>query len=172
MSDNKRTYWNPNHPISELPGLDKTLKHHLRLDRFRTVEQLESCTKEQLLELNYSKNHFTQVRAALKKHERFVAYIEAIFESEGLTEEKVRQFWPFDLLALPFSCAHLGYILRWQKDVGGRYGEQETFCVVNGRMYYCTNCRYKDERTNFCGWCMRKILEETREGKRREHRPD
>jgi len=158
--------WNPKFPTKELPGLNETLRHHLHCDGYRTVRKLD-CPKEQLLSIGYEEKDVREIKAALKQHRRFVKHIETVFASEGLTESRVKQMWPFDLLALPFTCKQLGYILRWQLDVGGRWGEQEMFCVAEGRVYYCTKCPYKDERSNFCGWCAKKLLDDVREGKRR-----
>ena len=158
--------WNPHFPMAELSGLNESLKHHLRIDGFHTVEKLEHCTKEQLQNLGYDKKQASQVRAALKKHKNFVTTIEAIFAAEGLTAKQVKSLWPFDLLGLSFTCTQLGYILRWQKDVAGRYAAKEMFCVVNGRVYYCTNCPYRDERSNFCGVCYRKLLDDVAARKR------
>jgi len=30
----------------------------------------------------------------------------------------------------------------------------------DGRVYYCAECPYRDTLTGFCGFCMRKILDE------------
>ena len=30
----------------------------------------------------------------------------------------------------------------------------------DGRVYYCAECSYRDTLTGFCGFCMRKILDE------------
>ena len=64
------------------------------------------------------------------------------------------------------SYRTFGYLLRWQRDVGGRYGEKEIYCVAGGRVYYCSTCRYRDERSNFCGFCMKKLLDDAAEKKR------
>jgi hypothetical protein len=152
------TFWNPNLSTRDLPTLSDHLKHHLRADGFCTIESLEACTKEQLRGLGYDEKTIKQIRAALKKHRNFVEVIGAIFNTEGLEPRQVKDFWPFDLLNLPFTSAQLGYILRWQKDIARRYGEKERFCVVDGQVFYCTRCPYRDERSNFCGWCTRKIL--------------
>jgi len=161
----KLAYWNPNFPVMELPHLDDTLRHHLRSDGYRTVEKLD-CPKEQLLRLGYDGKMVRQIRAALNKHRRFVENIEAIFEGENLGPKQAEHLWPFDLLRLlPFTCAQLGYILCWQRDIAGRYGEKEMFCIVGGRVYYCTTCPYRNELSNFCGVCYRKLLDDIREEK-------
>jgi hypothetical protein len=156
------TYWNPRLPTEELSGLHECIRRQLVADGYRSVGSLDHCPKEQLLSLGYSEKQVTQIRAALAGHRRFVEGIGAIFISEGLLPKQVKGSWPFDLLRLPFTCAQLGYVLRWQKDVIGRYGSTELFCVAGGRVYYCTDCRYRDERANFCGFCTRKLLDEQR----------
>ena len=77
---------------------------------------------------------------------------------------------PFDLLNLPLTTAQLGYLLRWQHDVGGRYGEQEIYCAINGRVYYCTACPYRNELSNFCGVCYRKLLDDLAEQKKEDRK--
>lgn len=32
----------------------------------------------------------------------------------------------------------------------------------DGRVYHCKDCPYSNRETRFCGFCMRKILDETR----------
>jgi|GEM_PF-1798337 len=158
-------YWNPKLPTEELSGLHECIRRQLIADGYRSVGKLDQCPKERLLALGYSEKQVKQVRMAIKDLCRFVADIGAIFASEGLGPKQVKGFWPFDLLRLPFSCAQLGYIQRWQRDVIGRYEEKEMFCVAGGRVYYCTECRYRDERVRFCGFCTRKLLDEQRRRK-------
>ena len=160
----KLTFWNTQLPTAELPGLHECIKRQLIADRYNTVGKLDNCPRGRLLGLGYSEWQIKQVRAALKDHVRFVEDICAIFASEGLGPKQVKDFWPFDLLRLPLSCAQLGYILRWQQDVAGRYGEKDMFCLAGGRIYYCTECRYRDERVRFCGFCTRKLLDEKKRG--------
>ena len=160
------TYWNPKLPTSELSGLHECIRQQLIADGYRSVGSLDHCPKEQLLSLGYSEKQVKQVRAALREHRRAVEDISAIFESEGLGPKQVKGFWPFDLLRLPFTCTQLGYILRWQRDVIGRYDSEELFCVTGGRVYYCTDCRYRDERSKFCGFCTRKLLDDIARRKR------
>lgn len=160
----KLVYWNIKFPTAELPGLHECIKRQLIADGYRSVWKLDNCPKERLLALGYSEKHVKQVRAALKEHVRFVEDICAILANEGLGPKQVKDFWPFDLLHLPLTCAQLGYILRWQQDVIGRYEEKEMFCVAGGRVYYCTECRYRDERVRFCGFCTRKLLDEKKRG--------
>jgi hypothetical protein len=116
--------------------------------------------KDKLSVLGYDKKQVSQARTALNKHKDFVQTIEAAFAGQGLTAKQAKQMWPFDLLTLPLTTAQLGYILRWQRDVAKRYGEKEMFCITDGQIFYCTNCPYRDERSNFCGWCMRKLLQD------------
>ena len=162
----KLTYWNPLFPTIELPALHGSMKRQLIADGYRTIEKLDRCPKERLLEFGYSDKMIGHIRSAMNEHRRFVEDIAAIFTSEGLNAKQVKTLWPFDLLRLPFTIRQLGYILLWQRDVGGRYGEKEMFCVVGGRVYYCTECPYRDERSNYCGWCTRKLLDDMAEKKR------
>ena len=162
----KLVYWNTKMPTSELYGLHECIRRQLIADGYNSVGKLDNCPKERLLGLGYSENHVKQVRAALKEHVRFVEDICAIFASEGLGPKQVKDFWPFDLLRLPLTCAQLGYILRWQQDTARRYEEKDMFCVSGGRVYYCTECRYRDERVRFCGFCTRKLLDEQARKKR------
>lgn len=32
--------------------------------------------------------------------------------------------------------------------------------TADGRVYHCANCPYRNRETGFCGFCMRKILDE------------
>jgi hypothetical protein len=96
----------------------------------------------------------------------FVDDLTDILLTEDFTEKMLHEMQPFDLLRLPLTTAQAGYLPHWQRDVAGRYGERELFCVAGGRIYYCTGCPYRDARTNFCGWCTRKLLDELREGER------
>ena len=161
----KLVFWNTKFPTAELPGLHDCIKRQLIEDGYRTVGKLDQCPKERLLALGYSEKHVTQARKALKKHVHFVEDICAILGSEGLKPKHIKDFWPFDLLRLPLSCTQLGYILRWQQNVEGRYEEKDMFCVAGGRVYYCTECRYRDERVRFCGFCTKKVLDDMKEKK-------
>jgi hypothetical protein len=152
--------------MAELPTLHESLKRRLCADGFRTVETLDRCPKERLLALGYSDKTVKQIRAALSAHRNFVEDIGATFDAEGLEARRVKEFWPFDLLELPLTCAELGYVLLWQRDVAGRYGDKDLFCVAGGRVYFCTNCPYRDTRSNFCGFCTKKLLDDVKEGKR------
>ena len=163
----KLVYWNTKMPTAELYGLHECIRRQLIADGYNSVGKLDNCPKERLLGLGYSENHVKQVRAALKEHVRFVEDICAIFASEGLGPKQVKDFWPFDLLRLPLTNTQLGYILRWQQDTARRYEEKDMFCVAGGRVYYCTECRYRDERVRFCGFCTRKLLDEQAGKKRR-----
>lgn len=153
-------------PTAELFALRESVKRQLIADGYRDVERLDRCPKQKLLELGYSEWAIVQARKALSEHRRFVEAIEAIFASEGLQPKQVKDFWPFDLLRLPFTCAQLGYILRWQRDVAGRYGDKDLFCMAGGRIYYCTECPYRNEQSNFCGICYRKLRDEAARQKR------
>jgi len=159
----KLVFWNTKLPTAELTGLHDCIKRQLIADGYNTVGKLDNCPKERLLNLGYSENQVKQARAALKDHVRFVEDICAVLASEGLEAKQVKGFWPFDLLRLPLTCTQLGYILRWQQDFAGRYEEKEMFCVAGGRVYYCTECRYRDERVRFCGWCTHKLLDDMAE---------
>lgn len=161
--DALRTYWNPKLPVTELPGLQERVRRKLIADGLCTVDKLDHCPKERLLTLGYSEKMVAQIREAMAAHRRFVEGIAAAFHGAGLNIRQAWNLWAFDLLSLSFSCAELGYILRWQQDVAGRYGEAERFCVAGGRMYYCTECPYRDERSNLCGVCLRHVME--KEGK-------
>lgn len=37
--------------------------------------------------------------------------------------------------------------------------------MSDNKTYDCRNCRFKDERTNFCGFCMMKIIDELKENR-------
>jgi len=163
--------WNPHTPVAELPNLSDKLKRRLRGDALRTVERLDQCPAEQLRALGYSDEAVQRIRASLRNHRQFCTDLADILLAEGFTQKMLFEMQPFDLLRLPLTTAQVGYLLRWQMDVAGRYGEQELFCVTGGRVYYCTGCPYRDERARFCGWCTRKLLDDIKEGKRREHSP-
>jgi len=163
--------WNPKTPVMELQALSDKLKRRLRGDNYRAVEKLDQCPAEQLRALGYSDDAVGRIRGALRQHRQFCDDLAGILLAEGLTQKMLFEMQPFDLLRLPLTAAQVGYLLRWQLDIAGRYGEQELFCVTGGRVYYCTGCPYKDERTRFCGWCTRKLLDDMREGKRHEHSP-
>jgi len=164
--------WNPKTPITELLHLSDQLKDRLRGDLFRTVERLDQCPADQLRVLGYSTEAIGKIRGALRQHRQFCTDVADILHSEGITQKMLFEMQPYDLLRLPLTTAQGGYLLRWQMDVAGRYGEQELFCVTGGRIYYCTGCPYRDERSRFCGWCTRKLLDDIKEGKHREHSPD
>lgn len=38
----------------------------------------------------------------------------------------------------------------------------------DGRVYYCAECPYRDTLTGFCGFCMRKILDEAKKKDEKE----
>ena len=156
--------WSPFTPVAELPNLSDKLKRRLRGDALRTVERLDQCPAEQLRVLGYSDEAVQRIRASLRLHRQFCADLADILLAEGFTQKMLYEMQPFDLLRLPLTTAQVGYLLRWQMDVAGRYGEQELFCVTGGRVYYCTGCPYRDERARFCGWCTRKLLDDIKEG--------
>jgi len=158
--------WNPKTPVAELPHLSDKLKLRLHEDEYRTAEALKECPSEQLQAYGYSAQDISHIRASLRWQRQFSKDIEDILLAEGVTSKMLYNLQPFDLLNLPLTTAQLGYLLRWQRDIGGRYGDKEIFCVVNGRVYYCTTCSYRDERSNFCGWCMKKLLDDLAEKKR------
>ena len=159
------TYWNPKLPMEELLGLSDQLKRRLRSDGYRTAGKLDQCPKEQLRALGYSDHAREQIGKALRLQRQFTEDIADIFAAEGVTEKMAKAMQPYDLFSLQLSTAQLGYILRWQRDVAGRYGEKEMFCVADGRVFYCTRCPYRDERSNFCGVCYRKLLDDMKEGR-------
>ena len=35
--------------------------------------------------------------------------------------------------------------------------------VKDGRVYYCADCPYRNRETGFCGFCMKKILDDIKE---------
>jgi len=91
--------------------------------------------------LGYSVQDIQHIRASLRWHRQFSMDIEDILLAEGITGKLLLALQPFDLLNLPLTTAQLGYLLRWQKDIAGRYGDKELFCVTGGRVYYCTTCK-------------------------------
>ena len=157
---------NPKTPTMELPHLSDKLKRRLHGDELRTADKLGECPNEHLQGLGYSVQDIQHIRASLRWHRQFSMDIEDILLAEGVTGKMVRAMQPFDLLNLPLTTAQLGYLLRWQKDMAGRYGDKELFCVTGGRVYYCTTCKYRDERSNFCGFCTKKLLDDMAEKKR------
>lgn len=32
--------------------------------------------------------------------------------------------------------------------------------ISNGRVYHCADCPYRNRETNFCGFCMRKVVDD------------
>jgi len=158
--------WNPQTPVVELPHLTDKLKRRLYGDGYRAADKLDKCPKEQLRGLDYSASAINHIREALRQQRQFSEGISAILTAEGITLKKLLVLQPFDLLNLPLTTAQVGYLLRWQHDIGGRYGDKEIFCVANGRVYYCTECPYRDERSNYCGWCTRKLLDDLADKKR------
>jgi len=158
--------WNPKTPVGELQYLSDKLKRRLHGDDYRNVGQLDQCPAELLRALDYSTETIKRIHEALRGHRKDLAYLADILYAEGVTEKMLKAMQPFDLLNLHLTTAQLGYLLLWQRDVGGRYGEKEMFCVVGGRVYYCTECPYRDERSNYCGWCTRKLLDDMAEKKR------
>ena len=158
--------WNPKTPVMELPHLTGQLKRRLHGDSYRTAEKLDKCPAEQLRALGYSANAIGHIKEALRRQRQFAVDIADILAAEGVTLKILAALHPFDLLALPLTTAQLGYIIRWQHDIGGRYGDKEIFCVAGGRVYYCTACPYRDHRSTFCGFCTRKLLDELAEKKR------
>jgi len=163
--------WNPKLPISELYFPSNQLLKQLRSDNIHTIGKLNRCSDEQLNALGYNGTCINRIRTALQKHQSFIAELTETLSSDGFTPKMLHEMQPFDLLSLPLSVQQLGYLLRWQHDVGGKYKAKDLFCVVGGRVYYCTKCPYRDERSNFCGFCVKKLLDDMREDKRREHRP-
>ena len=158
--------WNPKTPVTELPCLSDSLKRRLYADEYRTAGKLDSCPLVHLLDLGYTSIAVDHIRKALRQQRQFASDIADILLAEGITGKKMPSLQLFDLLNLPLTTAQLGYLLRWQRDVGGRYGDKEIYCVAGGRVYYCTECRYRDERSNFCGFCMKKLLDDVAEKKR------
>ena len=158
--------WNPKTPVMELPFLSDSLKRRLYADEYRTAEKLDNCPLVHLLDLGYNSVTIGHIRKALRQQRQFAVDIADILLAEGITGKMMPSLQLFDLLNLPLTTAQLGYLLRWQRDVGGRYGEKEIYCVAGGRVYYCTECRYRDERSNFCGFCMKKLLDDIAEKKR------
>jgi hypothetical protein len=157
--------WNPRFPVSELTALSDQLKRRLYGDDFRTIGRLDRCSDEKLQEIGYNSKAIENIRAAMTNHRNWLAHLADFLLSEGLTEKTLCAAQVFDLLSLPITSAQLGYLVRWQRDVGGRYTEKDMFCVAGGRVYYCTKCPYRDERSNFCGVCYQKLLNEMKEGK-------
>ena len=157
--------WNPNTPIAELPHLTDKLKRSLDTDGYKSVDKLDKCPKAQLRALEYSVTSIGHIHEALRQQRRFAEEIADLLTAEGITLKMLISLQPFDLLNLPLSTAQVGYLLRWQRDIGGRYSDKEIFCVANGRVYYCTDCPYRDERSNYCGWCTRKLLDDLAEKK-------
>jgi len=158
--------WNPNTPIEELDHLSDKLKQRLHGDDYRSVGRLDQCPAEQLRVLGYSTEAIKRIHEALRGHRKDLAYLADILRAEGLTYKALLNMQPFDLLNLPLTTAQLGYLLRWQRDMGGRYGDKDIFCVAGGRVYYCTECPYRDERSNFCGFCTKKLLDDIARQKR------
>jgi hypothetical protein len=158
--------WNPRLPIDELALPSDKLKRRLFGDEFRTVGRLESCPDEQLEALKYGVLSIKHIRTALREHRECVDGIADILKAEGITLKMLPNMQPFDLLNLPMTAAQVGYLLRWQRDMGGRYSEKDIYCDVGGRVYYCTNCKYRDERSNFCGFCTKKLLDDIAEKRR------
>jgi len=158
--------WNPKTPVMELPHLNDQLKQRLHYDGYRTAEKLDNCLKEQLRALGYSDSAVGHIRQALREQRQFASDLADILLAEGITSKRMPNLQPFDLFSLPLTTAQLGYLLRWQYDVGGRYGDKDIFCVAGGRVYYCTECRYRDERSNFCGVCTKKLLDDLAAKKR------
>ena len=158
--------WNPKLPIDELALPSDKLRRRLFGDNYRSVGRLESCPDEQLEALKYGALSINHIRTSLREHREFISDLTDILLAEGLTEKMLRVMQPFDLLNLPLTTAQVGYLLRWQKDMAKRYGDKELFCVTGGRVYYCTTCPYRDERSNFCGFCTKKLLDDMAEKKR------
>ena len=159
--------WNPKLPIHELDLSSDKLKRRLYGDEYRTIGRLDSCPAEQLEALGYGALALKHIAAALWQHHEYVDGIADVLKSEGITLKMLPNMQPFDLLCLPLTAAQVGYLLRWQRDMGGRYGEKDIYCDAGGRVYYCTTCRYRDERSNFCGFCTKKLLDDMAEKKRR-----
>jgi hypothetical protein len=40
----------------------------------------------------------------------------------------------------------------------------------DGRVYYCKICPYRNRLTGFCGFCMKKILDEMKDRKREKEK--
>lgn len=40
----------------------------------------------------------------------------------------------------------------------------------DGRIYRCKDCPYRNRLTGFCGFCMRKILDEVKDREKRKER--
>ena len=158
--------WNPNTPITELAHLSDRLKRCLHSDEYRTADKLDKCPMEQLRALGYSVEAVKNIHGALRQQRQFARDIADILAAEGITWKMLISLQPFDLLKLSLTTAQLGYLIRWQHDLCGRYDDKEIFCVADGRVYYCTTCPYRDERSNFCGWCMKKLLDDLAEKKR------
>jgi len=158
--------WNPKTPVAELACLSDKLKQRLHGGDYRSVERLDRCPSEQLRALGYNREAVKRIHEALRRHRSDLADLADILTAEGLTCKALLTMQPFDLLGLPITATQLGYLLRWQHDVGGRYGDKDIFCVAGGRIYYCTSCPYRDERSNFCGFCTKKLLDDIAEKKR------
>ena len=158
--------WNPKLPIDELALPSDKLKRQLYADEYRTIGRLDRCPVEQLAALGYGALSLKHITAAMRQHREFISDLADILLAEGLTEKMLKAMQPFDVLNLPLTNAQVGYLLRWQKDMAGRYGDKELFCVAGGRVYYCTTCPYRDERSNFCGFCTKKLLDDMAEKKR------
>ena len=162
--------WNPQTPVMELPHLTDQLKRRLLADAYRTADKLDKCPKAQLRALGYSAGAIGHIREALRRQRQFADDIAAVLTAEGHTYKTLLSLQPFDLFSLPLSTAQLGYLLCWQHQIGGRYSDREIFCEVNGRVYYCTSCPYRNELSNFCSWCTRKVLDDMAEQKKKEAR--
>jgi hypothetical protein len=37
----------------------------------------------------------------------------------------------------------------------------------DGRVYHCSGCPYRNRETGFCGFCMRKVLDEVKDTEKR-----
>jgi len=157
---------NPKLPIGELSLPSEKLRRRLYGDEYRTIGRLDRCPVEQLEALGYGALSLKHIATALLQHREYVDEIADILKSEGITLKMLPNMQPFDLLNLPLTSAQVGYLLRWQRDVGGRYGEKDIYCDVGGRVYYCTTCKYRDERSNFCGFCTKKLLDDIAARKR------
>ncbi|MDD4495549.1 MAG: hypothetical protein PHV32_14630 [Eubacteriales bacterium] len=44
--------------------------------------------------------------------------------------------------------------------------------ISDGRVYHCTDCPYRNRETGFCGFCMRKILDDMKKKTEKEESGD
>ena len=140
---------NPHLSIFAIPWLPNTDTELYFNGNIKTLGELMALTDKEIL--------------AIKKEKEQAYYVSNCMRREGYdTEQSVFSLTIAEILNISdIRLDQVGRILFYQRDFGSRYHKEQELVhtVRDGRIYHCSQCKYRNPDAKFCGFCMQMLLD-------------